>query len=123
MRSLLDEFGGDYEKALSAYNWGPGNLSKKGMEARPKETREYSTKILAGMQAIPPEVKSLETREYVSKSVEGGQTSSSETKNVETNFHGPITINSQATDAKGIATDFTSEIDNIMAAQANTGLN
>lgn len=143
LRDLLRQNNGDYEKALSAYNWGPGNLSKKGMDSRPEETRKYSAKILAGMQNSQPEVKqvdsseyvsksldsreyvskSVETREYVSKTTEGGVNTSNETKNVETNFHGPITINSQATDAKGIATDFTSEINNIMAAQANTGLN
>jgi len=100
LQDLLKQNGGDYEKALSAYNWGPGNLRKKGMEARPQETREYASKIMAGMGNV-----------------------NTETKSVETNFHGPITIQTQASDTKGIATDFTSEINNIMAAQANTGLN
>jgi soluble lytic murein transglycosylase-like protein len=37
---LLKRFG-DYEKALAAYNWGWGNVVRKGLERAPKETRDY----------------------------------------------------------------------------------
>lgn len=45
MRSHLTMFGGDYDKALAAYNWGPGNVRSKGMENMPAETRNYLAKI------------------------------------------------------------------------------
>lgn len=36
MGDLLKKYGGDYEKALAAYNWGPGNLDK-AIAARPDD--------------------------------------------------------------------------------------
>jgi hypothetical protein len=41
--------GGNVERALAAYNWGPGNLAKNGMDKLPKETRDYIAKITANM--------------------------------------------------------------------------
>jgi soluble lytic murein transglycosylase-like protein len=32
---------GSYEKALAAYNWGRGNVSRKGLHKAPKQTRDY----------------------------------------------------------------------------------
>lgn len=45
MRQNLNRFGGDVDKALAAYNWGPGNVSAKGMAALPPETQAYIAKI------------------------------------------------------------------------------
>jgi soluble lytic murein transglycosylase-like protein len=53
------KFGGDYDKALAAYNWGPGNVDKhlrknEGVLDRlslPKETANYLTKIMPGSVA------------------------------------------------------------------------
>lgn len=42
---------GDTQSALQAYNWGLGNLQKKGMQNAPKETQEYYAKVLANMKA------------------------------------------------------------------------
>lgn len=36
---------GSWHKALAAYNWGQGNLSKYGMDNLPKETRNYVAEI------------------------------------------------------------------------------
>lgn len=36
---------GSWEMALAAYNWGPGNLSRKGFSQAPKETRDYVAQI------------------------------------------------------------------------------
>lgn len=54
MKRLLERFKGDNEKALAAYNWGEGNLSKALIRANrtgqdwktliPKSTQEYITK-------------------------------------------------------------------------------
>lgn len=40
---LMTKYDGDVKKALSAYNWGPGNLAKGG--PLPRETRNYLAKV------------------------------------------------------------------------------
>ncbi|MHB7214103.1 lytic transglycosylase domain-containing protein, partial [Klebsiella pneumoniae] len=45
LRYLLDATGGDLEKALASYNWGLGNVQKKGMDNLPSETRNYVPKV------------------------------------------------------------------------------
>jgi soluble lytic murein transglycosylase-like protein len=44
---------GSWDKALAAYNWGIGNVQRRGMAAAPAETRDYYTSILgkSGYQA------------------------------------------------------------------------
>lgn len=46
MRQHLNRYGDDWQKALAAYNWGPGNLAKYGIAAAPAETRGYISKVL-----------------------------------------------------------------------------
>lgn len=55
LRTLYGQFG-SWPKALAAYNWGPGNLSKKGLANAPEETRKYTEQITkrAGIQFAPP---------------------------------------------------------------------
>ncbi|WP_447315938.1 lytic transglycosylase domain-containing protein [Klebsiella michiganensis] len=50
LRYLLDATGGDLEKTLASYNWGLGNVQKKGMDNLPLETRNYIPKVMAGMR-------------------------------------------------------------------------
>ncbi|MBV8060466.1 MAG: lytic transglycosylase domain-containing protein [Alphaproteobacteria bacterium] len=50
MGGLLKRYKGDLSKALSAYNWGEGNLDKFGMENRPAQTRDYVTSILGRLE-------------------------------------------------------------------------
>jgi hypothetical protein len=57
-KQLLDRFGGDYEKATAAYNWGPNReaLTKPDWKlGLPKETAAYLTKIMpmGSAQAAP----------------------------------------------------------------------
>ncbi len=48
LRSLLDEFGGNEELALAAYNAGPGAVNKYGRVIPPyRETRDYVKKVSA----------------------------------------------------------------------------
>ncbi|KLY89435.1 MULTISPECIES: lytic transglycosylase domain-containing protein [Klebsiella pneumoniae complex] len=47
---LMDATGGDLEKTLASYNWGLGNVQKKGMDNLPSETRNYVPKVMAGMR-------------------------------------------------------------------------
>lgn len=51
MKQLYNRFG-TWPLALAAYNWGMGNLAKKGIEKAPAETRNYFTKILADIGLI-----------------------------------------------------------------------
>jgi hypothetical protein len=44
LRQLLDRYQGNVRLALSAYNWGMGNLERRP-EAMPKETRNYIAKV------------------------------------------------------------------------------
>ena len=46
LRRLYDRFG-TWSQALAAYNWGQGNVSRKGLQNAPRETRLYFSQILA----------------------------------------------------------------------------
>lgn len=54
LRAMLDHFGGDVERALVAYNWGPGNAQRWSGDrsSLPAETSGYLAAILGG--AAPP---------------------------------------------------------------------
>ena len=120
LTDLMNEFGGDVSKALAAYNWGPGNLaadiSRWGpawREHLPAETSAYLAKILgsapAGSALAPPGVGA------------GARTTNS-TLYRPVNVTGPITVHTQATDAKGIATDLQAALRRTLAASdANLG--
>lgn len=41
----LHGIAGTWEKAVAAYNWGIGNVTRKGLAAAPRETREYVRKV------------------------------------------------------------------------------
>jgi soluble lytic murein transglycosylase-like protein len=54
LKDMLDKYKGDLTKALAAYNWGQGNVDKKGMAAAPRETREYVKNIMGRMPPSAP---------------------------------------------------------------------
>ena len=45
MAKLMARYGGDIQKALAAYNWGMGNVDRKGLAAAPWETKDYVNTI------------------------------------------------------------------------------
>lgn len=94
------EFGGDNLKVWASYNWGQGNVRDLGLGAAHKETRDY----LEYMTGRP-------WADLMASENGGGNTN--QTINVS-----QVMINTKATDAKGIASDFK----NALVAQANTGL-
>jgi soluble lytic murein transglycosylase-like protein len=46
LAKLRKSFGGDLTKAVAAYNWGIGNVKRKGLASAPKETVNYAFDIL-----------------------------------------------------------------------------
>lgn len=52
MSDMIHETG-SVPTALAAYNWGIGNLQRKGMQAAPEETRNYIQKVTANMSQQP----------------------------------------------------------------------
>lgn len=53
LKMQLDANKGDVGMALAAYNWGPGNLRKRGLENAPRETRNY-IRTIAPDYEMPP---------------------------------------------------------------------
>lgn len=49
---LLNKYNGDVPSALAAYNWGQGNVDRKGLENAPAETRDYIQKIVSALNPI-----------------------------------------------------------------------
>lgn len=45
LKGLLQKYDGDIDHALAAYNWGQGNVDRKGLEQMPTETRNYIAKV------------------------------------------------------------------------------
>jgi hypothetical protein len=59
LQQLLAQNGGDYRRALTAYNWGPGNLAKAAGDVTkaPAATQSYVQQIVGGQKAaanVPP---------------------------------------------------------------------
>jgi soluble lytic murein transglycosylase-like protein len=50
LRKMFDLFG-TWSLALAAYNWGQGNVTRKGIAAAPAETRKYVSSILGDLPA------------------------------------------------------------------------
>lgn len=46
---LLNKYNGDIVSTLAAYNWGQGNVDRKGVDRAPTETQNYIDKILSKM--------------------------------------------------------------------------
>ncbi len=61
LSQLLSQFGGDVQKALAAYNWGPGNLAKAiaangsdWLSHLPAETSKYIAQITGAIGTYLP---------------------------------------------------------------------
>lgn len=56
LRRLYNRFG-NWTEALAAYNWGQGNVARRGLAAAPRETRTYWTQILADVNELSAPVR------------------------------------------------------------------
>ena len=52
LTDLSKKYNGDQYKMLAGYNWGSGNVDRKGIENAPKETRDYNSKVNRLMNPI-----------------------------------------------------------------------
>lgn len=107
-RDLLKSNGGNLPGALASYNWGSGNLARQGMGAAPRETRDYISSVMGRMGA--------------SNAVQRGNSSTStSTSDVKI---GTVNVQTQATDAKGIAADMAGALRGKFnfSDQANSGM-
>ncbi|MNE41935.1 Membrane-bound lytic murein transglycosylase D precursor [compost metagenome] len=100
MSQLMKMFDGDLGKALAAYNWGQGNVMRKGMDAAPKETREYVPKVLANLPQ-PGAGMAAQSRQPVA----GPQSTVTETTHI-----GTLQVMSTADNVKGITDDARQKI-------------
>lgn len=73
IKQLLNAFNGDEQKALAAYNWGIGNVNRKGLQQAPKETREYVPKVLKAKQKFKQARESIDQNNQVKQAQKGGK--------------------------------------------------
>lgn len=95
MSQLLQMFDGDLGTALAAYNWGQGNVMRKGLGAAPKETRDYVPKIFANLPQ-PGAGMSAQSRQPIT----GSQSTVTESIHI-----GTLNATTTADNVKGIADD------------------
>ena len=95
-RDLLKQFKGDEFKAIAAFNWGSGNLTKKGMANIPRETQEYLKKYNSGFMGA-----------NVAANANQSSTNNTSSVNIQN-----VNVETQATDADGIAQSMKIAIEN-----------
>lgn len=100
LRQLLNQTGGNLEDALAAYNWGIGNVQKKGRAASPLETQMYVPKVLAG---LPTGSAATATGYMPMSSPSGGRT--------EINISG-VSVSSPATKVDALTRDIMQNANN-----------
>jgi hypothetical protein len=48
VRMNLNQFGGDYDKAIAGYGWGQGNVARQGMDAAPPQVKSFVDYVVRG---------------------------------------------------------------------------
>lgn len=99
---LMRFFHGDLAKALAAYNWGEGNVQRKGLAAAPEETRNYVPRVLSNLPQ-PGAAMSVQARHPAPVS----QSTVTETTHI-----GTLNVHSTADNVKGITDDARQRIRN-----------
>ncbi|ECS0227358.1 transglycosylase SLT domain-containing protein [Salmonella enterica] len=99
---LMRFFHGDLAKALAAYNWGEGNVQRKGLSAAPEETRNYVPRVLANLPQ-PGAAMSVQSRHPAPVS----QSTVTETTHI-----GTLNVTTTSGNVKGITDDARQRIRN-----------
>lgn len=99
---LMRFFHGDLAKALAAYNWGEGNVQRKGLSAAPEETRNYVPRVLANLPQ-PGAAMSVQSRHPAPVS----QSTVTETTHI-----GTLNVTTASDNVKGITDDARQRIRN-----------
>lgn len=99
---LMRFFHGDLAKALTAYNWGEGNVQRKGLSAAPEETRNYVPRVLANLPQ-PGAAMSVQSRHPAPVS----QSTVTETTHI-----GTLNVTTTSDNVKGITDDARQRIRN-----------
>lgn len=115
LSSLLKMFHGNINAALAAYNWGPGNVAKKGLDHLPQETQAYLQKVNGGMPV------GASSRYAFAPPAAASSPASRQVTN-ETHI-GVINVQTQATDAQGMAKELPGALRrNPLIYQADSGM-
>lgn len=70
LRQLADRFGGDWTKALAAWNWGPTNVARHGIKRLPDETRKLLSRTIERLtKASQADVRKAEPPEEVAAEI------------------------------------------------------
>ncbi|HFW3714929.1 TPA: transglycosylase SLT domain-containing protein [Salmonella enterica subsp. enterica serovar 6,7:y:-] len=99
---LMRFFHGDLAKALAAYNWGEGNVQRKGLTAAPEETRNYIPRVLANLPQ-PGAAMAVQSRHPAPVS----QSTVTETTHI-----GTLNVTTTSDNVKGITDDARRRIRN-----------
>jgi soluble lytic murein transglycosylase-like protein len=118
-RDLLRANNGDVAAAAAAYNWGQGNLNRKGIGAAPSETVDYIRKVTSGLPGASLAAAGAGAGRIAQSNANGMSPGIS--KNVETHI-GEVKVYTAATDADGIAKDMGKSLDYLFTSQANAGM-
>lgn len=118
MRQLLNKHKA-LPESLAAYNWGTGNVDKKGMGSLPEETRNYLDKILTGMKgdnayllAMAQNIGAFANQPPVVNN------NNSRT----TNINGPVNIQSEAKNVQELSRDINTNYPNQTALRYASGV-
>lgn len=93
---MMKQFGGDPEKALQAYNWGPGNMKKylAGQKtSMPKETQDYVNKVLGAASKYSLVESNIQTEQPTQTLTEAVERNKSEIDWGAADFKSPVTQN------------------------------
>ncbi|ALX94891.1 hypothetical protein AV650_15620 [Serratia fonticola] len=101
LSQLLQQTGGNLQEAIAAYNWGIGNVQKKGLGMAPAETRNYVPKVLAGMQVGA----SANAQSHINRSITNTNSSDSNVYNI-----GKVQVGADVKNVSDIMTDAKQKI-------------
>ena len=102
-RDLLKQYNGNLYMALAAYNWGSGNLQRKGLANAPSETKNYMRDVVGRLGGSTMSPQFLGSNAAAQANIARPQAASGGNITTVENNIANLVIQTQATDAKGIA--------------------